>query len=166
MQDRAIPSSSCVHLNLPVNGHTLAHIRAQGQARLAKGSQDARTEAGQPLVAVALIEPQGEPKKLFRVTLPGPLRLQYGTRIGIDKGPPIAWDGPADASDPGNAPTVRTTILRTNSETITDGADGTFSSQSDEPTVKGRTVRAVGVHGQRQYSAGLRAVRPAEFQAE
>jgi invasion protein IalB len=51
--------------------------------------KDARTEAGQPLAAAALIEPQGEPKKLFRVSLPGPLRLQYGTRIVIDKQPPI-----------------------------------------------------------------------------
>ena len=31
--------------------------------------KDARTEAGQPVVAAALIEPEGEPKKLFRVTL-------------------------------------------------------------------------------------------------
>src|SRR5262249_30769593 len=43
--------------------------------------KDARTEAGQPVVAAALIEPEGEPKKLFRVTLPSPLQLQYGTRI-------------------------------------------------------------------------------------
>jgi invasion protein IalB len=51
--------------------------------------KDARTEAGQPVVAAALIEPEGEPKKLFRVTLPSPLQLQYGTRIVIDKEPPI-----------------------------------------------------------------------------
>jgi hypothetical protein len=38
--------------------------------------------------------------------------------------------GSADAKDPGNAPTVRTTILRTNSETTTDGADATSSPQS------------------------------------
>jgi len=52
--------------------------------------KDARTEAGQPVVAAALIEPEGEPKKLFRVTLPSPLQLQYGTRIVIDKEPPIS----------------------------------------------------------------------------
>src|SRR5215470_14549886 len=40
--------------------------------------KDARTEAGQPVVAAALIEPEGEPKKLFRVTLPSPLQLQNG----------------------------------------------------------------------------------------
>src|SRR6266851_2014003 len=52
--------------------------------------KDARTEAGQPVVAAALIEPEGEPKKLFRVTLPSPLQLQYGTRIVIDKEAPIS----------------------------------------------------------------------------
>jgi hypothetical protein len=30
--------------------------------------KDARTEAGQPVVAAVLIEPDGEPKKLFRIT--------------------------------------------------------------------------------------------------
>jgi invasion protein IalB len=52
--------------------------------------KDARTEAGQPVVAAALIEPEGEPKKLFRITLPSPLQLQYGTRIVIDKEPAIS----------------------------------------------------------------------------
>jgi invasion protein IalB len=52
--------------------------------------KDARTAAGQPVVAAALIEPEGEPKKLFRVTLPSPLQLQYGARIVIDKEPPIS----------------------------------------------------------------------------
>ncbi len=52
--------------------------------------KDARTEAGQPVVAAALIEPEGEPKKLFRVTLPSPLQLQYGTRIIIDQQPAIS----------------------------------------------------------------------------
>ena len=37
VQDRSTPSpSSCVHLNLPVNRHTLAYIHARVQARLAK----------------------------------------------------------------------------------------------------------------------------------
>jgi invasion protein IalB len=52
--------------------------------------KDARTEAGKPVVAAALIEPEGEPRKLFRVTLPSPLQMQYGTRIVIDKEPPIS----------------------------------------------------------------------------
>jgi invasion protein IalB len=51
--------------------------------------KDGRTEAGQPVVAAALIEPTGEPKKLFRVTLPAPLQLHYGTRLVVDQDPPI-----------------------------------------------------------------------------
>nr|WP_284701294.1 invasion associated locus B family protein [Rhodoplanes tepidamans] len=51
--------------------------------------KDARTEAGQPVVAAALIEPEGEPKKLFRITLPSPLQLQYGTRLIIDQQQPM-----------------------------------------------------------------------------
>jgi invasion protein IalB len=51
--------------------------------------KDARTEAGPPVVAAALIEPEGESRKLFRVTLPSPLQVQYGTRITIDKEPAI-----------------------------------------------------------------------------
>jgi invasion protein IalB len=51
--------------------------------------KDARTEAGQPVVAAALIEPDGEPKKLFRITLPSPLQLQYGTRVIVDQQPPL-----------------------------------------------------------------------------
>ena len=51
--------------------------------------KDARTEAGQPVVAAALIEPDGETKKLFRITLPSPLQLQYGTRVIVDQQPPM-----------------------------------------------------------------------------
>jgi invasion protein IalB len=52
--------------------------------------KDARTEAGRPVVAAALIEPEGESKKLFRITLPSSVHLQYGTRLIIDKEPPIS----------------------------------------------------------------------------
>jgi invasion protein IalB len=51
--------------------------------------KEARTEAGQPVVAAALIEPEGS-KKLFRVTLPSPLQLQSRTRIIIDNERPIS----------------------------------------------------------------------------
>ncbi|HYW60147.1 MAG TPA: invasion associated locus B family protein [Xanthobacteraceae bacterium] len=53
--------------------------------------KDARTESGVPVVAAALIEPDGEPQKIFRITLPSPLQLRYGTRLIIDQQqPPIA----------------------------------------------------------------------------
>jgi invasion protein IalB len=51
--------------------------------------RDARTETGVPVVAAALIEPDGEPKKILRVTLPSPLQLQYGTRIVVDQDQPL-----------------------------------------------------------------------------
>lgn len=51
--------------------------------------KDARTEAGAPVIAAALIEPEGAPKKLFRITLPAPLQLQYGTRVIIDQEQPL-----------------------------------------------------------------------------
>jgi len=50
--------------------------------------KDARTEAGLPVIAAALIEPEGEPKKILRVTLPSPVQLQFGTRIIVDQGQP------------------------------------------------------------------------------
>ncbi len=51
--------------------------------------KDARTEAGVPVVAAALIEPDGEPTKIFRVTLPSPLQLKYGTRLIVDQQEPL-----------------------------------------------------------------------------
>jgi invasion protein IalB len=50
--------------------------------------RDARTETGVPVVAAALIEPEGIPKKIFRVTVPSPVQLQYGTRIIVDSNEP------------------------------------------------------------------------------
>jgi invasion protein IalB len=50
--------------------------------------RDARTEAGAPVLGTALIEPEGEPKKIFRVTLPSPIQLLYGARIVIDTNEP------------------------------------------------------------------------------
>jgi invasion protein IalB len=51
--------------------------------------RDARTETGVPVVAAALIEPEGEPKKILRITLPSPLQLQYGSRIIVDQNQPV-----------------------------------------------------------------------------
>lgn len=47
------------------------------------------TEAGEPIAAAALIEPTGSDKKIFRVTVPAPVQLRYGTRIVIDRGEPL-----------------------------------------------------------------------------
>jgi invasion protein IalB len=52
--------------------------------------KDAYTEIGLPLVAVVLIEPEGEIKKILRVTVPNPVQLQYGTRIIVDQQQPLS----------------------------------------------------------------------------
>src|SRR5215472_4600081 len=51
--------------------------------------KDARTEAGMPVVAAALIEMEGEQQKTFRITLPFGLAVAQGTRIIIDQNPPL-----------------------------------------------------------------------------
>ena len=51
--------------------------------------KDARIELGIPVVAAALIDPEGEPKKTLRVTLPLGMQLIHGTRVIIDQNKPL-----------------------------------------------------------------------------
>jgi invasion protein IalB len=51
--------------------------------------KDARIESGMPVVAAVLIEPEGEPKKILRVTLPLGMQLIHGTRLLIDQNQPL-----------------------------------------------------------------------------
>ena len=51
--------------------------------------KDARIESGMPVVAAVLIEPEGEPKKILRVTLPLGMQLVHGTRVIIDQNQPM-----------------------------------------------------------------------------
>lgn len=46
--------------------------------------KDGRTDSGETVVAVVIIEPDGDPKKLLRVTIPLGMALVQGTRIVID----------------------------------------------------------------------------------
>jgi invasion protein IalB len=48
--------------------------------------KDGRIESGQPVIAAVIIEPEGEPKKMLRVTLPLGMQLVHGTRILVDNG--------------------------------------------------------------------------------
>jgi len=50
--------------------------------------KDGRIESGQPVIAAVIIEPEGEPKKILRVTLPLGMQLQHGTRIIVDNNQP------------------------------------------------------------------------------
>lgn len=50
--------------------------------------KDGRIESGQPVVAAVVIEPEGDPKKTLRITLPLGMQLVHGTRIIIDSKQP------------------------------------------------------------------------------
>lgn len=51
--------------------------------------KDARLESGMPVLAAVLIEPEGDPKKILRVTLPLGMQLVHGTRVIIDQNQPM-----------------------------------------------------------------------------
>jgi len=51
--------------------------------------KDGRIESGQPVIAAVVIEPEGEPKKILRVTLPLGMQLVHGTRIIVDNNQPL-----------------------------------------------------------------------------
>jgi invasion protein IalB len=50
--------------------------------------KDGRIESGQPVIAAVIIEPEGEPKKILRVTLPLGMQLVHGTRLIVDSNTP------------------------------------------------------------------------------
>jgi invasion protein IalB len=71
--------------------------------KLCVGGQDARTkrvcftakegrrETGERAIMVALLEPEGDPTRLLRITLPLDLQIAYGTKLLIDD---FAMNGP------------------------------------------------------------------------
>jgi invasion protein IalB len=50
--------------------------------------KDGRIESGQPVISAVIIEPEGETKKILRVTLPLGMQLVHGTRVVVDSNPP------------------------------------------------------------------------------
>jgi invasion protein IalB len=51
--------------------------------------KDARVESGQPVAAAVLIEPEGQERKILRITLPLGMQLVHGTRLIIDQNQPM-----------------------------------------------------------------------------
>ncbi|MFL6799700.1 MAG: invasion associated locus B family protein [Xanthobacteraceae bacterium] len=51
--------------------------------------REGRVDSGMPLVAAVLIEPEGDTRKILRVTLPLGMALQPGTRLIVDQGQPM-----------------------------------------------------------------------------
>ena len=62
---------------------------AQNQKPVCVTAKDGRLENGMPVAAVALIEPEGETRKLLRITVPLGMQLQHGTRMIVDTEPPL-----------------------------------------------------------------------------
>ena len=51
--------------------------------------KDGCIESGMPVIAAVLIEPEGDSKKVLRVTLPLGMQLPQGTRVIVDQGQPM-----------------------------------------------------------------------------
>jgi invasion protein IalB len=62
---------------------------AAGAKQVCFTGKDGRIESGQPVIAAVIIEPEGEPKKVLRVTLPLGMLLVHGTRVIVDDNPPM-----------------------------------------------------------------------------
>jgi invasion protein IalB len=63
-------------------------LNEQGGKSVCFTGKDARLESGMMIASAALIEPQGEPKKLLRVNVPLAMKIEHGTRIIIDQTTP------------------------------------------------------------------------------
>jgi len=51
--------------------------------------KDARIESGMLVASAVLIEPEGQPKKIFRITVPLGMALANGTRVLVDQNQPL-----------------------------------------------------------------------------
>ncbi len=51
--------------------------------------EDGKVESGMPVVSAMLIDCEGEAKKLLRIILPLGMQLPQGTRVIIDRNPPM-----------------------------------------------------------------------------
>lgn len=60
-----------------------------GALKICFTGREVLTEAGESVAAAALIEPAGAPNRIFRITVPVPLQLAYGTRLVVDQGAPL-----------------------------------------------------------------------------
>ncbi|MBV8791298.1 MAG: invasion associated locus B family protein, partial [Pseudolabrys sp.] len=62
---------------------------AQNQKPICVTAKDGRLENGMPVASIALIEPEGDPRKIMRVTVPLGMQLQHGTRMIVDADTPL-----------------------------------------------------------------------------
>jgi invasion protein IalB len=62
---------------------------AGGNKKVCFTGKDARIESGMLVASAVLIEPEGQPKKIFRITVPLGMALANGTRVLIDQNQPL-----------------------------------------------------------------------------
>jgi invasion protein IalB len=63
-------------------------LKEQSGKQVCFTGKDARIESGMPVASAALIEPEGEPKKLLRINVPLAMKIEHGTRVIIDQTSP------------------------------------------------------------------------------
>jgi len=63
-------------------------LKEQSGKQVCFTGKDARIESGMPVASAALIEPEGEPKKLLRINVPLAMKIEHGTRLIIDQTSP------------------------------------------------------------------------------
>jgi invasion protein IalB len=63
-------------------------LKEQSGKQVCFTGKDARIESGMPVASAALIEPEGEPKKLLRINVPLAMKIEHGTRLIIDQAQP------------------------------------------------------------------------------
>jgi invasion protein IalB len=63
-------------------------LKEQSGKQVCFTGKDARIESGMPVASAALIEPEGEPKKLLRINVPLAMKIEHGTRVIIDQSSP------------------------------------------------------------------------------
>ena len=60
-----------------------------GGSKVCFTGKDARIESGMLVASAVLIEPEGQPKKVFRITVPLGMALANGTRVLVDQNQPL-----------------------------------------------------------------------------
>ena len=60
-----------------------------GGSKVCFTGKDARIESGMLVASAVLIEPEGQPKKVFRITVPLGMALANGTRVLVDQNTPL-----------------------------------------------------------------------------
>jgi invasion protein IalB len=68
----------------------LCNTPQQGGVKVCLTGHEVRADTGLLMVSTTMVEPEGNPKKVLRVTVPAPMYLPAGIRMVLDQNPPLA----------------------------------------------------------------------------